>query len=153
MTQTIKIHRGDDTTAFGGGLFNITYRGGDVSISKVELVIGGISKSFEEPSFPIQMDLSSYESAINKVGTYEIKMTIYDAVGNRIIVPVDTNLAVVKDNEVFSVPYSNPELISLDTVLKNAVEPETPPEEEIPPEEQPPENQENPSGDSQEEQG
>lgn len=60
------IFQGDNTAAFGGNFLtiNLSYSGEILpTISRAELKIGCICKSFQNPTFPITINLNEDESA------------------------------------------------------------------------------------------
>lgn len=53
------IYKGDDTSAFGGGFLDIDIKTStEVEISKAVFVSGEIKKTFENPVFPIKVNLT-----------------------------------------------------------------------------------------------
>lgn len=60
------IFQGDNTAAFGGNFLtiNLSYNGEVLpTISRAELKIGCICKSFQNPTFPITINLNEDETA------------------------------------------------------------------------------------------
>lgn len=59
------IYRGDDTAAFGGSFLTINVSTESEympTITKAELKIGYICKTFENPTFPLTVDLTEEET-------------------------------------------------------------------------------------------
>ena len=73
------IHRGDDTDAFGFGFLTINLENPDnLTITKAEIRIGVIVKTFNNPVFPLQVSLNSQETELlNEFGN-KCYMAIYD---------------------------------------------------------------------------
>ncbi len=57
------MYRGDDTSAFGGNFLTINVTNEtEQQIAKAIWVCGGLKKEFENPIFPIQLNLNSKET-------------------------------------------------------------------------------------------
>jgi hypothetical protein len=79
------IFQGDNTAAFGGNFLtiNLSYNGEDLpTISRAELKIGCICKSFQNPTFPITINLNEDETA--KLQTQNTAyLAVWDAEGRK----------------------------------------------------------------------
>lgn len=77
------IYRGDDTNAFGGNFLKISLNNpNNKFISKAEFRCGAVFKSFENPMFPLLINLNADET--NKL-QQENKgyLAIYDELGRK----------------------------------------------------------------------
>ncbi len=78
------IRRGDDTDAFGFGFLTINLENAqDYVISKAEVRIGVIKKTFMNPVFPLQVSLNRTET--KQLNEYNNKcyLAIYDSEGKK----------------------------------------------------------------------
>ncbi|MCM1497227.1 MAG: hypothetical protein NC124_02055 [Clostridium sp.] len=58
------LYRGDDTAAFGGNFLKVNLIGSvDSIITKAEWGCGSVVKVFEDPEFPLTINLTSEETA------------------------------------------------------------------------------------------
>lgn len=73
------IRKGDDTNAFGFSFLTVNLQGAEeYTISKAEIRIGVIIKTFENPSFPINITLSKEETSMLSECGNKCYMAIYD---------------------------------------------------------------------------
>lgn len=78
------IRKGDDTDAFGFGFLTIELDNADqYTITKAEIKIGPLNKSFINPTFPLHISLNRNETM--KLSEYGNKcyMALYDAYGKK----------------------------------------------------------------------
>lgn len=82
--------RGDSSTAFGQNLLRITLRDPDGllvnhSISKCEIRFNGcVTKTIENPQFPLVINLTSEESDKLSVGNNTAVMAVWDENGQKL---------------------------------------------------------------------
>lgn len=90
------IYRGDDTRAFGGKPIKVKLLNADnKTITKAEFRCGDILQAFENPTFPLQIYLSSEETA--KLRPSNIcYLAVYDESGYKKLAKVNLNLTVFR---------------------------------------------------------
>lgn len=77
------LYRKDDTNAFEQKFLKIELETPiDITISKVDFRCGQILKTFENPLFPLKIDLTSEETAILSY-TNTCYLAIYDELGRK----------------------------------------------------------------------
>lgn len=113
----VKIHRGDDTEAFNGGLFKIDYTDAAKTINKLELTVGSIVKVYNLPQFPLQVDFSAAETMLNKIGIYDINLVAYDERYKRLNIYIDTKIEFVPNTEQFIIPYESPTIFDFGNIF------------------------------------
>lgn len=108
---TIKIHRGDNTNAFNGGLMTITKNDDAYTISKLEVSFAKITKTFENPQFPLAFNLIPSDTvSIPSLG-YPLELVVYDNESRKLLIKTDFVVEVVKNTvEVENLPYASPVL-------------------------------------------
>ena len=90
MVQDPNLIRGDDSQAFGQNLLRITLSDPDHlldthSISKCEIRFNGcVTKVFENPEFPLVINLTSEESDKLSVGNNTAVMAVWDEDGRKL---------------------------------------------------------------------
>lgn len=107
MTETIEpnLTQGDNTEAFGQHLMKINLRDPDHlldnhSISKCEIRFAcGVKKSYQNPQFPLIIDLTEDESDKMKVGNNTATIKIWDELG-RPVTPKGSQVIVVGARKV-----------------------------------------------------
>lgn len=88
--KKVDLTSGDDSQAFGQNLLRITLKDddgllNDHSISKAELKInGGVAKVYENPVFPLIINLSSSESEQLAIGQNMAYLAIWDEDGRKL---------------------------------------------------------------------
>ena len=77
------LYRGDDTNAFGGKFITINLDNAEgLNISKAEFRCAAILKTFENPTFPLEVNLSSEETS-QLTGHNSCYLAIYDEHGRK----------------------------------------------------------------------
>ena len=90
MTSNVNLIRGDSSTAFGQNLLRITLSDPDGlldnhSISRCEIRFNGcVSKTIENPVFPLLINLTSEESDKLSVGNSTAVMAVWDENGEKL---------------------------------------------------------------------
>ena len=79
------IRKGDDTDAFGFGFLTVELDNPEeYTISKAELRIGILTKTFENPEFPLEVSLSREETMmLNSCGGNQCDLAVYDMEGKK----------------------------------------------------------------------
>ena len=79
------IRKGDDTNAFDFGFLTINLNNPDeYTISKAEIRIGALTKTVENPEFPLEISLNKEETMmLSSCGGNECYMAIYDEQGRK----------------------------------------------------------------------
>ena len=79
------IRKGDDTNAFDFGFLTVNLKDAEeYTISKAEVRIGSLVKTFENPEFPIEISLTREETMmLSSCGGNECYMAIYDSEGRK----------------------------------------------------------------------
>lgn len=76
------VRKGDDTNAFGFSFLTINLKDSDdYTISKAEVRIGVLTKTFENPVFPLEISLNREETAMLSECGNQCYMAIYDEDG------------------------------------------------------------------------
>ena len=77
------IHKGDDTNAFDTKFISVVLENSDLlDISKAEFRCGTVLKTFEDPIFPLDIDLTSEETS--KLDYQNVcYLAIYDRQGRK----------------------------------------------------------------------
>lgn len=121
MGTTIKIHRGDDSGAFGGHLFSITDTESLYDIKTVEIGFGVVKLRYNKPDegdlFPIVVDLDVVQTNVNGVGDYPISVTAYDSNDRRLLIDQSCTLSVVPNSESIPTPYELTVLFDIADVM------------------------------------
>lgn len=117
IINKVKIHRGDDTESFNGGLFKIAYTTNSKPITRMEVHVGEISKLYKLPQFPIQIDFSSAETSLNRIGEYPINIVIYDSNLKRLNLQIEATVEFVDLSEKLKIPYDSPTLLDFDELF------------------------------------
>ena len=77
------LYKGDDTNAFNNKFLTIDLEGiENVTISKAEFKCGTILKTFENPTFPLQIDLNCEETK-KLLRTNCCYLAVYDELGRK----------------------------------------------------------------------
>lgn len=90
MADDVNLIRGDDSQAFGQNLLRITLKDesgllNNHSISKCEIRFNGcVTKTFENPEFPLIINLTSEESDKLSVGGNKAVMAVWDELGRKV---------------------------------------------------------------------
>ena len=90
MAENVDLVRGDDSQAFGQNLLRITLSDPDHlldrhSISKCEIRFSGcVAKVFENPEFPLVINLTSEESNKLQAGDNMAVMAVWDEEGRKV---------------------------------------------------------------------
>lgn len=90
MIDKSDLIRGDDSQAFGQNLLRITLSDPDHlldrhTISKCEIRFNGcVTKVYENPEFPLVINLTSEESAKLSVGNNTAVMAVWDEEGRKL---------------------------------------------------------------------
>ena len=90
MAEKIDLVRGDDSQAFGQNLLRITLSDPDHlldrhSISKCEIRFSGcVTKTFDNPEFPLVINLTSEESGKLQAGNNTAVMAVWDEEGRKV---------------------------------------------------------------------
>lgn len=90
MTENVDLVRGDDSRAFGQNLLRITLSDPDHlldrhSISKCEIRFSGcVTKTFNNPEFPLIINLTSEESNKLQAGNNTAVMAVWDEEGRKV---------------------------------------------------------------------
>ena len=90
MAEDTNLTQGDNTQAFGQHLLRITLSDPDNllqnhSISKAEIRFAcGLVKTFENPVFPLIVDLTEQESQRMLVGNNTAVMAVWDELGRKV---------------------------------------------------------------------
>ena len=87
--KDIDLVSGDDSNAFGQNLLRITLKDKDHlldnhSISKAELNVNGVTKVFNNPVFPLIINLTSAESEKLACGENMAFLAIWDEEGKKV---------------------------------------------------------------------
>lgn len=78
------IHKGDDTNAFGFGFLTVNLENSDqYTITKAEVRINTIIKTFDNPTFPLRISLNKQETATLNECCNKCYMAIYDSEGRK----------------------------------------------------------------------
>lgn len=78
------IRKGDDTDAFGFGFLTVNLENAqDYVISKAEIRIGVIKKTFDNPVFPLQVSLNKDETDQLNEFNNKCFMAIFDTQGRK----------------------------------------------------------------------
>ena len=121
MGTTIKIHRGDDSGAFGGHLFSITNTEALYDIKTVEIGFGVVKLRYSQPQegdmFPIVVDLDVVQTNVNGIGDYPISVTAYDSNDRRLLINQSCTLSVVSNSESIPTPYELTVLFDIADVM------------------------------------
>ena len=121
MGTTIKIHRGDDSGAFGGHLFSITNTEALYDIKTVEIGFGVVKLRYSQPQegdmFPIVVDLDVVQTNVNGIGDYPISVTAYDSNDRRLLIDQSCTLSVVPNSESIPTPYELTVLFDIADVM------------------------------------
>ena len=73
------VRKGDDTNAFGFSFLTIElYNPEEYTISKAELRIGILTKTFNNPTFPLEVSLNREETMMLSECGNQCYMAIYD---------------------------------------------------------------------------
>ena len=80
------VRKGDDTNAFGFGFLTVNVNGiEDYQVSKAELRIGILTKTFENPEFPLDVSLDKEETMkLNTCNGNDCYLAIYDVEGKKL---------------------------------------------------------------------
>ena len=114
----VNLHRGDDTDSFDGGLFMIDYTtNSGYNIKKLEIQMGNITKTYTNPTFPLQVNLRSSESAINSAGKYDINLVILDENYRRLNIATGSTITFCEPGASVLLPYESITLFDLSEVL------------------------------------
>lgn len=80
----MSIRKGDDTDAFGFGFLTINLTDADqYVITKAEVRIGVIKKTFESPTFPLHISLNRTETKQLNEFNNKCYLAIYDSEGKK----------------------------------------------------------------------
>lgn len=75
----VDTYKGDNTSAFGMHLLRIWLKNpSNAVIPRVDVIIGDITKTINQPDFPLYVDLTSYESKLLKSGSNTLALVAYD---------------------------------------------------------------------------
>lgn len=113
----VKIHRGDDTSAFNGGLFQVVYTDEMIPVQRMEIRIGKVCKTYDSLTFPVQVNLTACESHSLPLGRHHIELSMFDINGKRLTVSTTSMLEVVEPFEHFKIPYTSPVLVDLGDIF------------------------------------
>ena len=90
MTDSVNFRRGDDSKAFGQNLLRINLSDPDGllvnhSVSKAEIRFNpNVTKVYENPTFPLVVNLTSEESSNLSVGDNYAVMALWDEEGRKL---------------------------------------------------------------------
>lgn len=80
----MSIHKGDDTNAFGFGFLTVNLDNPENHvISKAEIRIGVIIKTYNNPIFPLNISLNKQETELLNEYNNSCYMAIYDTMGRK----------------------------------------------------------------------
>lgn len=78
------VRKGDDTNAFGFAFLTVDLKDSqDYTISKAEVRIGVLTKTFENPTFPFDISLTKEETAMLSECGNQCYMAVYDDEGRK----------------------------------------------------------------------
>ena len=116
----INIHRGDDTDCFDGGFFQVDYTTNAYTIKKLEVVIGSVTKTFVNPTFPLKINLKSSETMINSVGKYDINLVVLDESYRRLNIATGSTVTFLDLTSPALIPYQTVSVFDLSEVLPSS---------------------------------